>query len=98
MPLNERTLSLIRKKAEEYKVKKLILFGSCLHNTEDEAGDIDLAAEMPEGGDICQFHGDLLLSSCGITEKNIDMVDLVSDTHMVPFVMEEGILLYEAPE
>ncbi|MDR2870902.1 MAG: hypothetical protein LBV04_10670 [Deferribacteraceae bacterium] len=43
--LTEKTISILRAKAVKYKVKKLLLFGSCLHKPEMDAGDIDLAIE-----------------------------------------------------
>ncbi len=98
MALKETTLAAIRESAKKYRAKKVILFGSCIHKPEEEAGDIDLAAEMLPKGDIYKFHGDLLLSLLDISQKNVDMVNLVYDTRMVPFVMEEGVVIYEDHE
>lgn len=93
MALKDSTLKMLIEKAKEHKVKKLMLFGSCLSKSDDEAGDIDLAAEMLPGGNIYQFHGDLL---CSVKTKDVDMVNLKYDTRMIPYVMEEGVVIYES--
>jgi predicted nucleotidyltransferase len=93
--LKEDTLAALRERAKEYGVKKLMLFGSCLYKPEEEAGDIDLAAEMLEDADVYKFHGDLLLNLSLKVGKNIDMVDLTHEIPIVPYILEEGIIIYE---
>ncbi len=96
MALREETLAAIIESAKEYRAKKVMLFGSCLYKPEKEAGDIDLAAEMLQGGNIYEFHGDLLLKLHRIAEKNVDMVGLHEDLPVVSSVLEEGVVIYEA--
>ena len=45
MMLNDTSLAFIRSVAEEYGAARILLFGSCLTGSEDEAKDIDLAVE-----------------------------------------------------
>jgi predicted nucleotidyltransferase len=96
--LKEDTLAALRERAKEYGVKKLMLFGSCLYKPEEEAGDIDLAAEMLSGFNIFKFHGDILLEVGLKAQKDIDMVDLTHNIPIVPYILEEGIIIYENSE
>ena len=96
--LKEKTLEYLKRESIKHGVKKLILFGSCLHKPEDDAGDIDLAAEMYEGADIYRFHGELLTTLSVKMRKNVDMVDLSSDVPIVPHILDEGIVIYECPK
>ncbi len=95
MQLSESTLKMLIEKAKAHNVMKLMLFGSCLRKPEDEAGDIDLAAEMSPGGNIFKFHGDLLFDVAYKLQKNIDMVNLTDDISIVPYILEEGEVIYD---
>ena len=91
--LNPETLKYLQKVSKEYGVKKMLLFGSCLHKPEDEAGDIDLAVEGLEGTNIYDFVGELLLAK--ELKKQVHVVDLSTYTPIVPIVLEEGVIIYE---
>ena len=93
--LKPETLQYLQKEAKNYGIKKMILFGSCLHKPEDEAGDIDLAVDI-EGlrdGTIYYFTGELMLSK--ELNKQVDIVDLSDDIPIIPIILEEGIVIYE---
>ena len=91
--LNPETLKYLQKVSEEYGVKRMLLFGSCLHIPEDEAGDIDLAVEGLEDTNIYDFVGELLLSK--ELNKQVHVVDLSIYTPIIPIVLEEGVIIYE---
>jgi predicted nucleotidyltransferase len=92
--LKEKTLDILKEKAEMYKVKKLLLFGSCLDKEEDEAGDIDLAVVGIARGDFLAFYADLLTDEQ--IDKNIDLIDTSDDIGIVPVILEQGLVIYES--
>jgi predicted nucleotidyltransferase len=91
--LKPETLDYLKKEAKTFGVKKMILFGSCLHKSDDEAGDIDLAIEGLDGITLCYFVGELLLSKD--LKKQVDVVDLSGDIPIIPIALDEGIVIYE---
>ena len=88
--LKPETLEYLQKVAKDFGVKKLILFGSCLHKPEDEARDIDLAIEGIEG-DFYQFGGKLMMS----LNKLVDVVDLSWKAPINVYILSEGVVIYE---
>ena len=85
-------LEEIKKIAEKYEVKKIILFGLRARGDYHRASDIDLAVE---GGRITDFILDVKERTS--TLLNFDIVDL-KETVPVEFleaIEKEGIILYE---
>jgi len=93
--LTEKTINILKEKAAFYKVKKLLLFGSCLHKPEEEANDIDLLVEidrinyLPLGSDLF-WDEDI--------NKSIDLIDMSSDIPMMPAILEDAVVIYEAQD
>jgi predicted nucleotidyltransferase len=91
--LTEKTTAILRAKAEKYNVKRLLLFGSCLHKPEAEAGDIDLAVEM-ERDDFWAFYRDIFFADD--IGKSVDLVDLSGFVTILPIILEDNVVIYEA--
>ena len=82
----------IKKIAEKYEVKKIILFGSRARGDYHRASDIDLAIE---GGRITDFILDVKETTS--TLLNFDIVDLkeTASGEFLEAIEKEGIILYE---
>ena len=82
----------IKKIAEKYEVKKIILFGSRARGDYHRASDIDLAVE---GGRITDFILDVKETTS--TLLNYDIVDLkeTASGEFLEAIKKEGIILYE---
>ena len=82
----------IKKIAEQYEVKKIILFGSRARGDYHRASDIDLAVE---GGRITDFILDVKETTS--TLLNFDIVDLKETVpgEFLEAIEKEGIILYE---
>jgi predicted nucleotidyltransferase len=91
--LTKKTIEILKDKAAKYKVKKLLLFGSCLEKSEVEAGDIDLAVQMNREL-FLSFHSELFWDKD--INKNIDLVDLDGDIPIMPLILENNMVIYEA--
>lgn len=85
-------LEEIKKIAEKYEVKKIILFGSRARGDYHRASDIDLAVE---GGRITDFILDVKETTS--TLLNFDIVDLKETVpgEFLEAIEKEGIILYE---
>lgn len=85
-------LEEIKKIAEEYGVKKVILFGSRARGDYQRASDIDLAVE---GGRIADFILDVKDTTS--TLLNFDIVDLEKTKKgtFLDSIKKEGVILYE---
>ena len=91
--LKPETLEYLQKEAMNFGIKKMILFGSCLHKPEDEAGDIDLAVEGLRKILLPYFVGELLMSN--ELKKQVDVVDLSDNTPIMPIILDEGVVIFE---
>ena len=82
----------IKKIAEKYEVKKVILFGSRARGDYHRASDIDLAVE---GGRITDFILDVKETTS--TLLNFDIVDLkkTAPGEFLEAIEKEGVILYE---
>lgn len=82
----------IKKIAEKYEVKKVILFGSRARGDYHRASDIDLAVE---GGRITDFILDVKETTS--TLLNFDIVDLKKTVpgEFLEAIEKEGVILYE---
>ena len=85
-------LDEIKRIAEEYEVKRVILFGSRARGDYHRASDIDLAVE---GGRITDFILDVKEATS--TLLNFDIVDLekTAPGKFSDAIKKEGIVLYE---
>ncbi len=85
-------LDEIKRIAEEYEVKRVILFGSRARGDYHRASDIDLAVE---GGRITDFI--LEVKETTSTLLNFDIVDLekTAPGKFRDSIKKEGIILYE---
>lgn len=85
-------LDEIKRIAEEYEVKRVILFGSRARGDYHRASDIDLAVE---GGRITDFILDVKETTS--TLLNFDIVDLekTAPGKFLDVIKKEGIVLYE---
>lgn len=85
-------LDEIKRIAEEYGVKRVILFGSRARGDYHRASDIDLAVE---GGRITDFILDVKETTS--TLLNFDVVDLekTASGEFLDAIKKEGIILYE---
>ncbi len=85
-------LEEIKKIAEKYEVKKIILFGSRARGDYHRASDIDLAVE---GGRITDFILDVKETTS--TLLSFDIVDLkeTAPGEFLETIEKEGIILYE---
>ena len=92
--LTEKTINILKEKAKNYNVKKLLLFGSCLHLPEEEAGDIDLAVEGVEHSKFLTFYSDLLFDKD--IGKHIDLIDMSRDVTIMPVILETGVVIYDS--
>lgn len=91
--LKPETLAYLQKEAENFGIKKMMLFGSCLYKPEDEAGDIDLAVEGIKKRTLYRFLGTLLLSD--ELKKQVDVVDLSDNTPIISIILDEGVTIYQ---
>ena len=92
--LTEKTINILKEKAQAYNVKRLLLFGSCLHVPEDEANDIDLAVEGIDDDRFFTFHSDLMFDKD--IRKSIDLIDLSGNATIMPVILETGLVIYES--
>ena len=78
--------------AENYNVKKVILFGSRARGDSRKKSDIDLAVE---GGDFARFALDIDEETSTLLEY--DIVDLARDVQqeLADSIRKEGIVIYE---
>lgn len=85
-------LEEIKKIAEQYGVKKVILFGSRARGDYQRASDIDLAVE---GGRITDFILDIKDTTS--TLLNFDIVDMekTGQGAFLDSIKKEGVIIYE---
>ena len=94
--LRQETLKYLRKMCAEYGVKKMILYGSCLHKPEEEANDIDLAIDGIEEFTTLGFAGKLLRAK--ELDKPVDVINLSSKNlfnSVREIILDEGMIIYE---
>jgi predicted nucleotidyltransferase len=95
--LREESLSFIRAVAGEYGASRVLLFGSCLTGSEEEAHDIDLAVEGLSRSDCWDFWGRLLWAD-ELDGKSVDVVRIEDNGFLVPIILDEGMEIYVARE
>jgi len=87
--LSEQDEYEIKKIAEKYRAKKIILFGSNLEK-DAEAYDIDLAIEGIDDSHFFKFYGELIDK----LSKPVDIVDLKKKTLFNSIILSEGKIIY----
>jgi predicted nucleotidyltransferase len=91
--LEDDRLSFIRMVSQKFKAKRVILFGSCLNNSEQTAGDIDIAVEGLSKSDYWDFWRRLLWAE-ELGGKAIDVVRVEDNGFLVPIILDEGREIY----
>jgi predicted nucleotidyltransferase len=91
--LKPETIAYIQEVAERFGAEKIILFGSCLEKTQEEAKDIDL---LVYGLDAIQ-HWDMAREIMWAPELGNKPVDLVRAEDGLPIMVyaEKGAPIYE---
>lgn len=92
--LNDRLITEIQSLAKQYKLEKLILFGSRARGDYKQRSDIDLAAT---GGDVLRFalDTDELYT---LLKFNVVNLDGVVQQELLDAIKTEGVVLYEKYE
>jgi predicted nucleotidyltransferase len=91
--LYDASLNFIKTTAEKYGASRVLLFGSCLTISEDEAGDIDLAVEGLSSDDYHDFW-DHLLWADELNGKTVDVTRIEDNGFLVPIILDEGMEIY----
>jgi predicted nucleotidyltransferase len=91
--LNNSSLDFIKATAEKYGASRVLLFGSCLTMSENEAGDIDLAVEGLSSDDYHNFW-DHLLWADELNGKTVDAIRIEDNSFLVPIILDEGVEIY----
>ena len=85
----EADREVITQVAREFKVGKVVLFGSSLTEGR-EPNDIDLGVKGIEPRLFFRFYGELLMRLA----KHVDLVDLGHRSRFTEMVERDGIVLY----
>jgi predicted nucleotidyltransferase len=91
--LEDDRLRFIRMVSEKFGAKRVILFGSCLNNPEQAAGDIDIAVEGLSKSDYWDFWRRLLWAE-ELGGKAVDVVRVEDNGFLVPIIIDEGEEIY----
>jgi predicted nucleotidyltransferase len=91
--LKPESIAYIKATAERFGAEKILLFGSCLEKTQDEANDIDL---LVYGLDAFR-HWNMMREIMWAPELDKKPVDLVRAEDDLPIVVyaEKGVPIYE---
>ena len=87
--ITEEEKNIIKKYADEFKVKEVYLFGSSL-NDSATARDIDLAVKGIAPSLFFRFYGKLIK----YLPKPVDLVDLDDDSPSANLIMKEAVKVY----
>lgn len=90
MSIPDRLIERCVATAQEFGVRRLILFGSALDSPET-ARDVDLGCEGVEGWDVFRL-GARLEEELGV---NVDLVPLSPDDRFSRYVARRGRVIYE---
>jgi predicted nucleotidyltransferase len=91
--LRQESLLFICATAQEYGVKRVLLFGSCLNTPEEKTNDIDLAVEGLSRRDYRRFWNKLLWAD-ELKGKSVDVVRIEENGFLVPIILDEGREIY----
>jgi len=91
--LKPESIEYIRSVAERFGAEKILLFGSCLHVSEDEANDIDLVVY----GLAPLDHWDMMSEMAWPPELGGKSVDLIRAENQEPIMIfaSKGVPIYE---
>ena len=91
--LKPESIAYIKEVAERFGAEKILLFGSCLEKTQEEANDVDL---LVYGLDVFQ-HWDMAREIMWVPELDNKPVDLVRAEDDLPVMVyaEKGVPIYE---
>jgi predicted nucleotidyltransferase len=90
--INKNELNKVVELAKKYKIGKLYLFGSALHNDPKDANDYDFAIEDFPSDKFFTFYGKLIMEM----PKNVDLVDLSGEQNLFKkLVRQEARLIYD---
>ncbi len=89
--MDENTVKIVRDLANQYGVRKLILFGSAVLSIEN-ARDIDLACEGLTGKNFLRFGAKLE----DVFKIPVDLVQLEENSRLVNEIIKKGVMIYEA--
>ena len=92
--LSQKSLEFIKKIGEKHGVQRIVLFGSCLHLPEEEAGDIDLAVGGLDAETFVEMWNDLTWAP-ELHMKNVDLVRMEDALPVMVMVRAEGVTIYE---
>ena len=90
--ISERVLQEIRELAEQYHVKRVVLFGSRARGDFHRTSDIDLAVS---GGDIVSFALDVEDKTWTLLKYDVVNMDQPVQKDLKESIEKEGVLLYE---
>ena len=91
--LKPESIAYIKQVAERFGAERILLFGSCVQKTQEEANDIDL---LVYGLDAFQ-HSDMAREIMWVPELDNKPVDLVraEDDPAIIVYAEKGVPVYE---
>jgi predicted nucleotidyltransferase len=95
--LTDFSLNFIRETAEKFGAKRVLLFGSALTGSEDEARDIDLAVEGLDSLQIYEFMMELF-EAPELNGKPVDVIHIESRPPILPIILDEGVEIYHEHE
>ena len=90
--ISDRVLQEIRELAEQYHVKRVVLFGSRARGDFHRTSDIDLAVS---GGDIISFALDVEDKTWTLLKYDVVNMDQPVQKELKESIEKEGVLLYE---
>ncbi len=92
--LTVKSLDFIRRTAEEFGARRVLLFGSALAEAEEDAGDIDLAVEGLDSLAAYDFMLKLF-EAPELGEKPVDVVRIEAKVPILPIILDEGVEIYD---
>ena len=92
--LSKESLEFIKERAKKHGAQRIVLFGSCVHLPEQEAGDIDLAVGGLDAETFIEMWNDLTWAP-ELRMKNVDLVRMEDALPVMVMVRAEGVTIYE---
>jgi predicted nucleotidyltransferase len=91
--LAKRGLDFIQKTAERFGAKRVLLFGSVIDKSLQEANDIDIAVEGLDSLSAYDFMLELF-EAPELGEKPVDVIRVESDVPILPIILDESVEIY----
>ncbi|TAL70694.1 MAG: hypothetical protein EPN82_01865 [Bacteroidetes bacterium] len=89
--MSETFQNILKTLAEEYKLKRLVLFGSAVNSFEDSR-DIDFACEGLTGKNFLRFGAKLE----EIFNKEVDLIQIEENSRFIHEILKKGLVIYES--